>query len=30
MAKLLENGLPPSYVMKAVKGPLVIRHGNER
>jgi len=25
MATLLENGLPPSYVMEAVKGPLVIR-----
>lgn len=25
MATLLENGLPPSYVMDAVKGPLVIR-----
>ena len=25
MATLLENGLPPSYVMDAVKGPLVIK-----
>ena len=25
MATLLENGLPPSYVMEAVKGPLMIR-----
>jgi len=25
MARLLENGLPASYVMKAVKGPLVIK-----
>jgi uncharacterized protein len=25
MGTLLENGLPPSYVMEAVKGPLVIR-----
>jgi uncharacterized protein len=27
MATLLENGLPPSYVMDAVKGPLVIKRG---
>jgi uncharacterized protein len=27
MATLLENGLPPSCVMDAVKGPLVIRQG---
>lgn len=27
MATLLENGLPPSRVMDAVKGPLVIRQG---
>jgi uncharacterized protein len=27
MATLLENGLPPSYVMEAVKGPLVVRQG---
>jgi uncharacterized protein len=27
MATLLENGLPPSRVMDAVKGPLVIRRG---
>jgi uncharacterized protein len=25
MATLLENGLPASYVMEMVKGPLVIR-----
>jgi uncharacterized protein len=25
MATLLENGLAPSYVMDAVKGPLVIK-----
>jgi hypothetical protein len=24
MTTLLENGLPPSYVMKAIEGPLVI------
>jgi uncharacterized protein len=29
MATLLENGLPPSYVMEAVKGPLVIRQGQD-
>jgi uncharacterized protein len=27
MSTLLENGLPPSYVMNAVKGPLVIKQG---
>jgi uncharacterized protein len=27
MTTLLENGLPPSYVMEAVKGPLVIKRG---
>ncbi|HTP64469.1 MAG TPA: anaerobic sulfatase maturase [Geobacteraceae bacterium] len=27
MATLLENGLPPAYVMKAAKGPLVINKG---
>ena len=27
MTTLLENGLPVSYVMEAVKGPLVIRRG---
>lgn len=25
MAQLLENGLPASYVMDAIKGPLVIK-----
>jgi uncharacterized protein len=25
MTQLLENGLPASYVMKAVKGPLVVK-----
>ena len=29
MATLLENGLPPSYVMEAVKGPLVIDTGQK-
>lgn len=29
MAQLLENGLPVSYIMEAVKGPLVIQKGNE-
>jgi uncharacterized protein len=28
MATLLENGLPASYVMEAVKGPLVIKQGS--
>ena len=27
MAALLENGLPASYVMEAMKGPLVVRTG---
>ncbi len=27
MTTLLENGLPPSYVMDALKGPLVIKRG---
>ncbi len=27
MTSLLEHGLPASYVMQAVKGPLVIRLG---
>jgi uncharacterized protein len=27
MAQLLENNLPASYVMDAVKGPLVIKYG---
>jgi hypothetical protein len=25
MAQLLENGLPASYVMQAIKGPLVVK-----
>jgi hypothetical protein len=29
MTTLLENGLPPSMVMEAVKGPLVIRKRGE-
>ena len=29
MAQLLENGLPASYVMDAVKGPLVIKRSGE-
>ena len=29
MATLLENGLPPSYVMQAIKGPLVIDMGRK-
>ena len=29
MATLLENGLPASYVMDAVKGPLVIKRGEQ-
>jgi len=29
MTTLLENGHPPSYVMDAVKGPLVIRQGKD-
>jgi hypothetical protein len=30
MAQLLENDLPASYVMKAVKGPLLIRRSERR